>query len=104
LAQFRFSRLAEADLLSIAAYTVRVWGEDQAVHYLSDLEGCCSTLAQNPELGRRCEEIRPGLRRMQCGRHVIFHRPIPEGIAVSRILHQRMLPGLQPIEDEDGGS
>jgi toxin ParE1/3/4 len=101
VAAFRFSRRAEADLLSIGAYTVRTWGEDQAIRYIDDLEACCQMLADNPALGRVCDDIRPGLRRMERGRHVVFYREDAGGILVSRILHQRMLPERRAIDDED---
>jgi len=104
VATFRLSRLAEADLLDIGTYTLRTWGEDQAIRYLNDLESCCQRLADNPELGRRCDYIRFGLRRMECGRHVVFYRVAPGGILVSRILHQRMLPEKQSIDEEPSGS
>ena len=97
---FRLSRRAEADLLSIAEYTLRTWGENQTVRYLDELESCCRMLADRPALGRACEDVRPGLRRMECGRHVVFYRKDAGGILVSRILHQRMLPERQAIEDE----
>ena len=90
----RFSRRAEKDLLEITTYTLRAWGKAQASRYLDDLEGCCEMLANNPDLGRRCEEIRPGLRRLEHGRHVIFYRRARTGILVVRVLHQRMLPRL----------
>jgi hypothetical protein len=65
VAVFRFSRRAEADLLSTGDYTLRTWGKAQAVRYLADLEVFCHTLAANPALGRPCDEVRPGLRRMR---------------------------------------
>jgi toxin ParE1/3/4 len=102
VALFRFSRRAEADLLEIGAYTLHTWGEDQAIRYLDDLEECCRTLAENPVLGRACHDVRPGLRRMERGRHVLFYRENAEGILISRILHQRMLPENYAIDDEDG--
>ena len=101
MAEFRFSRVAEADLLSIGAYTLRTWGEDQTIRYIDDLEACCQMLADNPTLGRTCDEVRPGLRRMECGQHVVFYREDAEGILVSRILHQRMLPERHAIDDRD---
>jgi hypothetical protein len=52
VALFRFSRRAEADLLSIGAYTLRTWGEYHAIRYIDDLEACCQMLAVNPTLGR----------------------------------------------------
>jgi toxin ParE1/3/4 len=103
VAAFRFSRRAEADLLLIGAYTLRTWGEDQTIRYIDDLEACCQMLADNPTLGRACDDVRPGLRRMECGRHVVFYREDPGGILVSRILHQRMLPERHAIDDRDPG-
>ena len=101
MATFRLSRLAEADLLDIATYTLQPWGQDQAIRYVDDLEACCRKLADNPELGRACDYVRPGLRRMEHARHVLFYRSEAEGIVVSRILHQRMLPERQSIDEED---
>jgi plasmid stabilization system protein ParE len=41
------------------------------------------------------------LRRLEHGKHVVFYRQDRGGILVSRILHQRMLPELHSIEDQD---
>jgi toxin ParE1/3/4 len=101
VAAFRFSRRAEADLLSIAAYTLRTWGKAQAARYIRELEVCCQTLADNPALGRLCEDVRPGLRRLERGKHVVFYRQERGRVLVSRILHQRMLPDRHAIDDED---
>ena len=94
MAAFRFSRRAEADLLSIGDYTLRTWSKTQAARYLGELEVCCQTLSDNPALGRLCDEVRPGLRRLEHGKHVVFYRQERGGILVSRILHQGMLPNF----------
>jgi toxin ParE1/3/4 len=101
VAKFRFSRRAEADLLSIGEYTLHQWGATQAVRYLGELEDCCQILARNPALGRLCEHIRPGLRRFEHGRHVLFYRQESRGILLSRILHQRMLPERHVMDSEE---
>lgn len=74
MATFRFSRRAEADLRSIAEYTLRTWGQHQTALYLHELEACCKKLAGHPALGRPCSEIRPELHRLEHGKHVIFYR------------------------------
>ena len=99
MAAFRFSRRAEADLMRIADYTLRTWGKAQAARYISELEVCCQTLADNPALGRPCDDVRPGLRRLEHGKHVVFYRQERGGIKVSRILHQRMLPDRHATDD-----
>ena len=101
MAKLRFSRCAGADLENIAIYTLRTWGEAQTDRYICKLEHCCHLLAGSPGLGRPCDEIRPGLRRMEHGRHVVFYREEGGGVLVCRILHQRMLPEIQAIDDED---
>jgi toxin ParE1/3/4 len=101
VARFRFSRRAEADLFNIGDYTFRTWGKAQADRYIGELEDCCQLVADNPALGRPCDEIRPGLRRMEQGKHVVFYRVETGSILISRILHQRMLPENQSIDDED---
>ena len=88
----RFTRRAERDLLEIGRHTLAEWGPRQAERYLTSLENCCRRLAAVPSSGRPCEEIRPGLRRQEQGRHVIFYRSSSQGILVTRILHDRMLP------------
>jgi toxin ParE1/3/4 len=99
MATLLFSRSAKADLLSIGAYTSQTWGVAQAERYIDGLERCAKLLAGNPLLGRTCEWIRPGLYRFEKGRHVLLYRRRDDGILVSRILHQSMLPEQQPFED-----
>lgn len=48
MATFRLSRLAEADLMDISAYTLQAWGLDQTIRYIDGLETCCQHLADNP--------------------------------------------------------
>ncbi len=99
VAALRYSVRAGRDLTLIADYTWNRWGEDQVNRYMDDLEACCRQLAASPLMGRACDDIRPGLRRMEHGRHVIFYRVDAEGILVSRILHQSMLPGRQAADE-----
>jgi toxin ParE1/3/4 len=98
VAVFRLSRLAEADLMDIGQYTQQTWGTDQTIHYLDELEACCQRLADRPKLGRACDQIRPGLRRMEQGMHVVFYRIEADGIFVSRILHVAVLAERQNID------
>jgi toxin ParE1/3/4 len=97
LPNVRLSSLAQADLLSIAEYTLKTWGPTQTVHYLAELEDCRDRLAANPSLGRPCDHIRPGLRRIEQGKHVIFYESQARGILITRILYRNMLPGRNPM-------
>jgi len=99
MAKFRLSRRAEADLLSIGEFTIREWGMSQAARYLNELETCCQMLADNPGLGRACDYVRSGLHRHEHGKHVLFYRQDRNGILISRILHQRMLPDRHTFDE-----
>jgi toxin ParE1/3/4 len=101
VATFRFSNRALADLDAIAAYTIRTWGEAQAARYLDRLEAMSRCLVDLPGRGRRCEHIRPGLWRIEEGRHVLFFRRQGDDILICRILHERMLPERHPIDDDE---
>jgi toxin ParE1/3/4 len=98
MAGVQFSRSAKADLLKMGAYTLQTWGAAQAERYLGSLEQCANLLAANPALGRLCAWIRPGLRRFEKGKHVLFYRQVEGGIRISRILHQSMEPDGQLFE------
>ena len=41
---------------------------------------------------------------MEQGKHVVFDREEPGGVFISRILHGRLLPENQVIEDQDDDS
>jgi toxin ParE1/3/4 len=47
--------------------------------------------AANPRIGRACDEIRPGYRKLAAGSHILFYRVSAGGIIdVGRVLHERM--------------
>jgi toxin ParE1/3/4 len=94
---FRFSPLAERDLADIADYSTDIWGEAQADRYLDELSKCFARIAANHALGRRCDSLHRGFRRIESGKHVIFYEPQKQGVYISRILHQSMLPNRHDI-------
>lgn len=90
MAEPRFSPAAQRDLEEILEYTVGEWGLEQAVSYIAAIDKACMDLAHAPELAQDASSIRPGYLRAYVERHVIYFRPEAWGIAVVRILHQRM--------------
>ena len=85
-------------MLSIGKYTLQTWGQAQTDRYIIELKVCCRLIASNPLIGRSCDQVKLGLRRMEKGKHVLFYRQEPGGIRVVRILHQRMLPGRHAMD------
>ncbi|MES3078515.1 type II toxin-antitoxin system RelE/ParE family toxin [Sphingomonas faeni] len=58
--------------------------------YTDLIEAACPDLAEAPQQASGCANIRPSYRRRGVEQRVIYFRPTSYGIAVIRILHQRM--------------
>tara|TARA_A200000159_G_C7045889_1_gene224024 strand:- start:76 stop:369 length:294 start_codon:yes stop_codon:yes gene_type:complete len=87
------SKAADADLEDIFDYTLEEFGLDQAVSYVSEFDDTFETISENPEIGRKREEIREELRSLVKDKYVIFYRILIDHIRVVRILHgSRDLP------------
>ncbi|MFJ2839974.1 type II toxin-antitoxin system RelE/ParE family toxin [Nocardia sp. NPDC087230] len=83
---------AQTDLHDIYDYTEKTWDADRAEVYLRRIQTAIETAAARPGVGRACDEIRPGYRKLAAAAsHVIYYRLNDDGdIEVIRILHQRM--------------
>ncbi len=68
--------------LHIARHDVRA-----ADRLVEEIEAKCDLLVQMPELGRRRDELLPGLRSLAVRGYVVIYRPEPGGIYVQRIIH-----------------
>lgn len=88
--KYTFSKRAERDLINIYKGTVIKWGGAQADKYDAELESVVNFLADNPSLGRSCDEIREGLQRHESGRHIVFYRKRQTDILIIRILYDGM--------------
>jgi toxin ParE1/3/4 len=90
VAEYRLAPAAERDLKAIWTYTVLKWGAAQAVRYTDIMTAAFDELAQAPNTAAACDHIRPGYRSRRVERHVIYFRITTYGIAIVRILHDRM--------------
>ena len=88
--EFALRPRARRDLVGIWDYTVQPWGRVQAKTYLRALNRAFKTLAKNPELGRRYDDVYEGLRVYPSGKHLIFYFATEKGIDIVRVLHERM--------------
>jgi toxin ParE1/3/4 len=96
-----YTRRAEADLDSVAVYSLEKWGYEQAQRYLNALIACCEELATNASRGR-VHDQRPNYWRTEQGKHVVFFRRSANGdTLIVRVLHQRMLPELHLTLDSE---
>ena len=87
---YRLSRRADSDLAEIAAYTIQRFGIKQARVYRDSLKQCFQRLAENPKLGRRAEQLAPGLHRFEHRSHIVFYTVEEGELYIVRILHARM--------------
>ena len=88
--RWTLSRRALTDLDSIWDYTAERWDQAQAERYLRLLQRGVEALAADPLIGRTCDDIRSGYRKLNVGSHVIFYKTNSDAIHVIRILHARM--------------
>ena len=60
---------------------------DRVVDHL--LAKCRDTLAPTPAIGRMRDELEVGLRSFPVQDHLLFYRPIDDGVAIVRVVHGR---------------
>ncbi len=88
---FRIKAAARADLKGIAKFTEKTWGQEQRNKYLIELDHAFHKLAENSELGKTCDHIRPGYRAFPVGSHIIFYTIGDQhSVDIIRILHKHM--------------
>lgn len=86
-----FRPRAVRDIDEIWTYTRERWGGAQADRYVTLIRDACLALGRGEVTGVDASAVRPGYRRVQVGRHLIFFRSLPGGVPeVVRILHERM--------------
>ncbi|MFA6218563.1 MAG: type II toxin-antitoxin system RelE/ParE family toxin [Erythrobacter sp.] len=84
--QLHYRAEAVADLRRIARDTRAAWGEDQAAKYISQLRDDVKSLR---EFTLRFPEVisRPGMRRMNSGKHAVLYLVSEDRVEVVRVLH-----------------
>ncbi|MCK9398341.1 MAG: type II toxin-antitoxin system RelE/ParE family toxin [Methylobacter sp.] len=87
---YRIRQLAENDLEQIWLYSFHEWGLEQADRYIRLMIGRFLWLAENPQLGKRRDDVKSGYYSFPEGRHVIFYAITESGIDIIGIPHQRM--------------
>ncbi|MEO7078687.1 MAG: type II toxin-antitoxin system RelE/ParE family toxin [Rhodococcus sp. (in: high G+C Gram-positive bacteria)] len=94
MSRYVLSPSARVDLEQIWDYTCDRWGDDQAEKYVREIQRAIERVVANPEIGRACDEVRPGYRKHAVGTHTLYYRiagiDVIDVIDVVRILHQRM--------------
>ena len=84
--RINFRTAASADIRKVAHETRAAWGEAQAYKYSRQLRDDIKSLAEFP-LRFPAFESRPGLRRMNSGRHAVFYLVFDDRVEIVRVMH-----------------
>jgi toxin ParE1/3/4 len=100
-ARYSLRQLAQNDLEGIWLYRLQEWGIVQADKYIRALVSRFEWLAENPQIGKRRDDIKPGYYCFPEGSHIIFYTLTSYGIDVIGIPHQRM-DVMGHLEEDEG--
>jgi toxin ParE1/3/4 len=99
-------RQALTDLLEIWDHIAAKSDEARATAYIRKIRQKIEALAEQPGMGRSRDELSEGLRSLPVASHLIFYRPLVDGIEVVRVIHGRrdinaVFEVAESDEDED---
>lgn len=93
ITMYELSQAADNDIEAIFDYTIKQFGITQAIKYVTSFEAVFENLVNNPEIGRKRDEVKKGLRSLIKESHIIFYRIMKDRIRIIRVLHvNRDLP------------
>lgn len=88
---FKLTNAAKADLKGIALFTQKEWGRKQRNVYVKQFDDAFHMLADTPLVGKACDYIKAGYKKIPLGSHIIFYKNgASSSIEVVRILHKCM--------------
>lgn len=87
---YRLSAKALKDQEQLYRYSFSQFGMIQAARYMEELIRVFELLAEFPNLGTNCENIRADLRKHTHESHTIYYRIKADNIFIVRILHNQM--------------
>lgn len=86
MAQVERTLPAEVDLLQIWTY-LAPRNSEAADKVLQAIAQKCQDCAEFPGMGRRRDDLAPGLCSIVSGSYLIIYRPLDDGIRLLRVLH-----------------
>lgn len=88
---FTLTQKARADIRLIGRYIGKEFGKTQQRRYLSQLDNAFHIIADEPEIGHLCNDVRESYHKYGVGMHLIFYRyDRKDQIEIVRILHGRI--------------
>lgn len=83
---YRLSPAAQTDLDDVWLYIAQD-NPQAADRFLDTLEEKLAMLTTHPNVGRKCDELGPGLQRFPVSAYVVFYRFQAEHMEIVRVLH-----------------
>ncbi|MDQ3653690.1 MAG: type II toxin-antitoxin system RelE/ParE family toxin [Chloroflexota bacterium] len=87
--ELRVSPEAERNIDDILQYTLKTWGNGQAMTYYTLLWNAFRRVQAFPEIGRRATENRPEVRELVLEYHTIVYRYRDNTVTILRIVNPR---------------
>ena len=88
--KYTYSKRAAQQVASIYREIYENWGSKLADTYDKKISVAVAMLANNPDAGQNCDDIREGYQRFEVGSHIIFYRKRENDIFIVQIIHNRM--------------
>jgi toxin ParE1/3/4 len=85
--QFYVTKQTERELDQIFVYWARRASVDVAERIIDSIEERFSLLGDYPFVGRKCDELAPGVYRFPVGDHLIYYRKKRGVIQILHVLH-----------------
>ena len=93
--RIELTRQASADVRSIGE-AIALLNPDAGLHFLDKLYSKFEMIEAYPGIGRLRPDFGPDVRQFPVGKHLVFYRPISDGIEILRVLH-----GARQIRSDD---
>lgn len=87
--KYKISHEAKRDIENIWLYTLNEWSIQAADRYVRSIMDEILYVADHPNSGTDCSEIRQGYYKARVQSHFIFYRFNNDTIEVVRVLHQQ---------------
>ena len=89
MANYRFTKDAEQDLVEIWNYTATTWSEAQADADLEQIHAYCENLRRNIKISKRPLKAFPTLHSLRCEQHFLFFLLLDQPSVIA-VLHGKM--------------
>lgn len=91
MADYQLTPDADNDLLEIARYTLKTWGDEQTARYEGKLHRCFEEIARGQVRARLVKKTRPDMFVTRCEHHYVFYRiRAKQAPLILAVLHENM--------------